>query len=387
MNRTKVLFVAEELSMNGAMKSLISLLKALPKDKYDVSLFLFKHGGELANQLPDDVYLLPEMMPYAIYRLPLKKAISYALRYNKFNLALFRIIIAFERAIKSNYFGMWNLLPDIPGHYDLVCGYADGFVAPTIIKKTDAKKKANWIHYTYSNWAQAKYVYKALIESDLCIPVSKVAGKDLDEVLGVPTRQHVIHNITDIDECLLRAAEPVEVPRTDGIIRIVSVGRVTPQKNFHIIPDIAQILLLRNIKFEWYIIGYGDEFNELVSSTKELHLEHYVHFIGSRTNPMPWINSADIFVNPSNNESWGMTVSEALCLGKVVIASDIPVFAEQITDGVNGLMCDSEPIQMANTICKIIENPDLRKKLEENASKYPFSKHTIIEEFNQITLK
>lgn len=384
MSKTKVLFVAEELSMNGAMKSLISLLKALPKDKYDVSLFLFKHGGELENQLPDDVHLLPEMMPYAIYRLPLKKAISYALRLGKFNLVLFRLIIAFERVLKSNHFGMWNLLPEIPGHYDLVCGYADGFVAPTVIKKTDSKKKANWIHFTYSDLAQPKYVYNALLESDFCIPVSIEAGKDLDKVLKRPTRQHIIHNITDKHECILRAAEPLEIPNTKGVTRIVSVGRVTPQKKYDIIPGTAEILISRGIEFEWYIIGNGDKFNELISRTKELQLDHYVHFIGSRSNPMPWVNSADIFVNPSNHESWGMTVSEALCLGKAVITSDIPVFAEQINNEVNGLMCKANPNTLADAICRLIANPEFRMKLGQNAQNYPFAKETIIEEFNQI---
>ena len=53
--KIKVLFVAEELATNGAMMSLLALLKALPVDKYESSLFLFDHGGNLMNELPSNV--------------------------------------------------------------------------------------------------------------------------------------------------------------------------------------------------------------------------------------------------------------------------------------------------------------------------------------------
>lgn len=387
MKRTKILFVAEELSINGAMKSLISLLKALPKDRYDLSLFLFKHGGELDDQIPKEVRLLAEMLPYAIYRLPLNKSLLAAIKHGRIDLAIFRIIIAVQRYLKSNYFGLWSFIPKIPGHYDLVCGYADGFVAPVVIKKTDSDRKVNWIHYLYSSRAQPKYVYRALQKLNFCIPVSIEAGKDLDIVLGFPTRKHIVHNITDVNECEKLASEPLEITKRGGVIRIVSVGRVTDQKKFHIIPRIAEILISRNIEFEWFIVGNGDQYNYLVNQVNEMNLNHYVHFIGPRTNPMPWIKSADIFINPSKNESWGMTVSEALCMGKAVIASNIKVFTEQITDGENGLLCPATPCDVADAVCRLIHDPNLRKKLERNAIQYPFTKQTIIHEFNQIITK
>ena len=113
-------------------------------------------------------------------------------------------------------------------------------------------------------------------------------------------------------------------------------------------------------------------------------LSDCVHFIGARQNPMPWIKSADVFVNPSRYESWGMTVSEALCLGKAVITSDIPVFAEQITNGVNGLMCPAMPENLAETIMKVLTDKQLKHKLEKNATKYPFTKEFVVAEFDAL---
>ena len=109
-----------------------------------------------------------------------------------------------------------------------------------------------------------------------------------------------------------------------------------------------------------------------------------MHFIGARYNPMPWIKSADVFVNPSRFEAWGMTVSEALCMGKAVIVSDIPVFQEQITDGVNGLIRKATPEALAEAIVLLAKDDELRSRLEQNAINYPYTKESIIKEFDEL---
>ena len=101
-------------------------------------------------------------------------------------------------------------------------------------------------------------------------------------------------------------------------------------------------------------------------------------------NPMPWVKSADVIVIPSRFESWGMTVSEALCLGKAVITSDIPVFKEQIPDCVNGVMCHISPNNLANTIEHVLVDEDFRQKIENNAMHYPYTKRVVSKEFETL---
>lgn len=388
MNRKiKVLFVAEELCTNGAMMSLLALLRALPATKYDISLFLFKHGGKMTERIPKHVTVLPEMLPYAIHRMPLKAAMTTALMRGRFDLLLYRVLVAFQRALRLNY-GLWSFLPEVEGTFDVACCYTDGFVAPMILRKVDARKKACWIHYMYSKCPQMNYVYEALRNADIRVPVSIEAGKDLDSVLGGRrAKQQVVHNITDAAVCVEKALEPCEKERSKGVARIVSVGRVTSAKYFDIIPAVARILKDKGLKFEWYVIGSGDQYEELLKRTGEERVADCVHFIGVRPNPMPWIKSADVFVNPSRYESWGMTVSEALCLGKAVITSDIPVFAEQITDGVNGLMRRVTPENIADAIWQVLADDELRHGLEKHAVKYPFTKEAVVAEFDALIKK
>lgn len=383
MNKVKLLFIAEELDINGAMKSLISLLKALPEEKYDISLFIFLPGGEMMREIPSHVKILPVSLPYMTHRMPMKQAIRRMFSKGRLDLVLYRILLSIQRYFGLEY-KLWGFLPEIDGRYDVACCYNDGFVAPMMIRKVNAFKKVAWIHNLYSYWPQKKYVYEALKKCDLCVPVSVEAGKDLDRVLGVSVSKYIVHNIIDATHCRRLAVEKCEIPFKHKPFRIVTVGRITAQKNVNLILPTAQLLKSANLDFEWYVIGDGDLYSDLKIQTKLLGLSSEVHFIGSRLNVMPWVKSADLIVNPSLFEAWGMTVSEALCLGKAVITSDIPVFAEQIDNEINGLMCKATPEILSAAIIRVLTDDELKKRIETNASKYKFTKEYVIDEFNRM---
>lgn len=384
--KKNILFIAEELDTNGAMMSLIALLRNLHSTKYNLSLFLFKHGGRLMHELPDNVSILPECINYTVCRLPLKEAILFALKKFRFDLVLFRLFVSIQRLLKLE-FNLWPFLPKIIGNYDIACSYADGFVTPLMLRKVDAKKKCAWIHIPYSRWPQLDYVYDALRKVDICVPVSQDVRLDLFNILQSNVQTHIVHNLTDQDDCLAKAVQSGPNERIEGVYRIVSVGRVTSQKNFEIIPPTANKLREKGIRFEWYTIGDGDQFEALCTEVEFIGLNDSVHFIGSRPNPMPWVKSADVVVIPSRYESWGMTVSEALCLGKAIITSDLPVFKEQINDGVNGVMCHITPDNLANEIEHILTDEKFREKLEQNAVNYPYTKELVVKEFEMLVEK
>lgn len=384
--KIKILFVAEELATNGAMMSMLALLSAIPSNLYEISLFLFNHGKIDKELVPNHITILPELYPYSAHRMSLKQSVFTSIKKQRFDMVLYRILLSFQRYFRLDY-KLWHFLPSVPGVYDVVCSYADGFVAPMAEKKVNATKRACWIHFTYSDWQQEKYVYESLKRANICIPVSIEAGHDLDKVLREHISQFVIHNITDAETCILRALECCDIPRKKDVKRIVSVGRVTSQKGFDLIPNIAKELFDRRLNFEWIILGDGEDRGRIVKQLLQYGLDEFVHFIGNRANPMPYIESADVFVNPSRYESWGMTISEALCLGKAIVASDLPVFKEQIKDGVNGLMRPNVPSILAEAIEMVLTDDALRHKLERNALNYPYTKEKIVAEFNSMIEK
>lgn len=379
MPKVKVLFVAEELETNGATTSLLSLLRALPKDRYDVSLFLFCHDGPLQGRLPQDVTLLPECPAYAAYRRPMRLAVRAALRQGRVDLALFRLGVWLERGLGLKR-RLWKALPSLHGDWDVVCGYTDGVVAQIAVHKVSGGRKCCWIHCPYDRWDQGEQVYAALRRADCCVPVSADTGNSLVRIIG-PVRRHVVHNVVDLSDCRARAAADSDraLPRTDGVFRIVSVGRVTPQKGFDIISPAAEALAASGIAFEWLVLGDGDKLAELKARAAP-----GVRFLGRVANPMPWVNSADVVVCPSRFEAWGLTVSEALCLGKAVVASDLPVFAEQIENGRNGLLVPFDAPRLADAIASLLRDPERRRSLGLAAASYPFTRDRVVGEFDAL---
>ena len=384
--KKNILFIAEELDTNGAMMSLVALLNALQYSNYNLSLFLFNHGGRLMHEIPDNVSILPECVNYKVCRLSLKDAVLFALKKFRLDLVLFRLLVSIQRFLKLD-FHLWTFLPKVIGKFDVACSYADGFVTPMVLNKVDAKRRCAWVHIPYSRSPQLEYVYDALKMVDICVPVSQDVRLDLFNILQRNVQTHIVHNLTDQNDCLAKAVQSDPNERIEGVYRIVSVGRVTFPKNFDIIPPTANKLREKGIRFEWYIIGNGDQLEALCTEVEFIGLTDSVHFIGSRPNPMPWLRSADVVVIPSRYESWGMTVSEALCLGKAVITSDLPVFKEQINDGVNGVMCHITPDNLANEIEHILTDVRFREKLEQNAVNYPYTKELVVKEFEMLVEK
>ena len=56
--RKKILFVINTLGGAGAETAMMELLRSLPPQQYEVSLFVLMNQGEMVHQLPDHVTLL-----------------------------------------------------------------------------------------------------------------------------------------------------------------------------------------------------------------------------------------------------------------------------------------------------------------------------------------
>jgi glycosyltransferase-like protein len=77
-----------------------------------------------------------------------------------------------------------------------------------------------------------------------------------------------------------------------------------------------------------------------------------------------WYSAADALAFPSVKEGWGLVVLEALSMGLPVVASDLPVFGEYLTDGEDALLpavCDSAALAAA--LRRIMTDAALRDRL------------------------
>ena len=122
----------------------------------------------------------------------------------------------------------------------------------------------------------------------------------------------------------------------------------------------------RNI--HWWIVGGGPVEGEVRKKISELHIEDYVTMLGMKRNPWPYIQQADLYVQPSRFEGYPMTILEALILGRVVVSTANGGAAELIRNGETGLLCPISASGIANAVQKLLENPTQLEQLRQNVA-------------------
>lgn len=77
-----------------------------------------------------------------------------------------------------------------------------------------------------------------------------------------------------------------------------------------------------------------------------------------------WYRAADAFAFPSVKEGFGLVVLEAMAMGLPVVATDIPVFAEYLSDGDDALLAPvGDAAALADALSRLALDPGLRARL------------------------
>ena len=80
------------------------------------------------------------------------------------------------------------------------------------------------------------------------------------------------------------------------------------------------------------------------------------------------MSKAYVVIVPSLSEAFGLVNIEAMSVGTPVIASNVGGISEVIRDGIDGfLVPPNEPKILADKICYIFQNPELRGEMGRNA--------------------
>lgn len=128
-----------------------------------------------------------------------------------------------------------------------------------------------------------------------------------------------------IDTDLFRPGESLP---NDGMIRILSVGRITPVKNYEVLIDAAEILQAQGVRFTITLLGEPamPEDREyqigLQAKITRLGLQNSIHFLGRKLHrELPkYYQSNSIFVHMSQTGSLDKTILEAMACGMVVVS-------------------------------------------------------------------
>lgn len=203
--------------------------------------------------------------------------------------------------------------------------------------------------------------------------------KSFYESCGVPSSQiKIISSAVDLriyeKELLskVNALTRLGINELNQKVTFGYIGGLRPEKNVEMLIKAFSDFLKYDAgaKAKLLIIGEGSMKRHLEEKVNENNLRGYVLFFGFIADAYQLLNAIDIFVLPSLSEGSPFSLIEAMAAGKAIIASNIPAIREIVEDGKEALLFNPYiPEQLKEAILKLYHNPELRRKLGQNAEK------------------
>lgn len=382
INKPHIYFAMDTMLCGGIEKSLLSLLYALDPNKVKVTVCLDRRTGEFLSFIPNWVNVIDInynsltmaektlgrkkliiKLGYKFKLLILIKLIKTIIKENKLTKDQRRI----NRAIR-----FYNTAKSDETIYDMAVAYANLEQHIYVSRYIKAKKKIAWFHTQIDTSREDFREYIHIMNSfDSLFCVSKALKDSFTKLVPelkdkVKLYPHII-NVNMMKEWakLYNAKWQCE----DDTIKILSVGRLSYQKGFDMIPEIAHQLKYNGHKFIWIILGNGSEMIRLRNLVKEKNVEDCVIFKGVSLNPYPFFQTCDIYVQTSRYEGYCLTLAEARAFKKPIVSTKFDGSIEQLENGKSGLLVDCNVDHLYNAINKIITDNSLRNEIVENLKK------------------
>lgn len=366
-----VLFINGHLDAGGCERSLIDVLKNIDYKEYDVDLLLLEHMGDYRDEVPKDVNVILQSIDYAFggFISCIMKAIIrkdwFSFFFRFYYLLGGKVNYRFWRRLKK-------LFKEVRGNYDIIVAYRPGICTELAAFVFQGNKKISWWHHGCMNFSgkSADLLGISYRQMDSIVTVSSSSALLVAETFpDIKDKIEVIPNMIVTTELYNKSKqfEPKEFQNSD--FKIISVGRMSPEKNMVLCPYIANLLKKSGISFRWILIGSGEEEPKVKNAIEQLDLQNDVIMVGKKSNPYPYIVRADIMVHPSLVESQGITLLESMVLKTPVIAVASKGPQEFINTGENGYLVDNNAEEIAHTIEMLYTNTSLRKLIADNAAK------------------
>lgn len=370
----RILFVIPSMGIGGAEKSLDNLLNLIDLNEYDINLLMFKPGGDLLQQIPSGIHIL-ETDPSLFYAYNCDKNVfsskagvrSELLRI--FSTGVCKILYG-NRARQKRWTKFYKaLLPKLDSEYDVAIGYLEGDASYYVIDKVNAKRKILWVHSNFNNIKKNEdaSVYKEYFcKADKVVSISDKCVTILQENYPDMRNKFVyLPNLTSSVVLKNTAKTAIDEKFFKDIFNIVSVGRLTEAKGFDMAIDALKILKERKVPVHWWIVGDGELRESLEKQVRNNGVEQYITFLGSKSNPYPYMNNADLIVQTSRWEGKSVVLDEAKILGKPILATAYATVKDQVINGKEGVIVEMNAEAIALGIDHLLKDKSTLNNIQE----------------------
>lgn len=383
--RNSLLFVVSSMAVGGPQKSLLGLLERLDPQVHDVSLLVLDpYQDSFAGLVPDHVTVLQTppivtaaTLPKGRTKWAIREIVTHMLltgRWVRFvNLVgiVLRGLVTREpsqRLRQRAWAALAPALPGIRGSYDSAIGVL-GLSTYALVDLVHAQHKYHWVRsdsrvLNRDESIEAQYfshLTGALAVSQSC--------KDIFAEMYPSMRERTRVYKNDIPTSLQRPDPLTRWPDSESrSLKILTVTRLDPLKGLDLAVEACARLDEAGVPVSWVVLGGGPEELTLRQLVEDSGQDRRFHILGTVFDTSSYLDQADVYVHPSRAEGRSNAVEEARARGKAIIATAYPTVADQVLDGVDGIVCGLNGKDLAAAIAQIAADTRLRGRLGATAA-------------------
>ena len=282
----------------------------------------------------------------------------------------------YELALSSKLVDMVKLykIELLHVHYAIPHAYA-GYMAKQMLKEEGINlPMVTTLHGTDITLVGKHPHYKPAVsfsinKSDVVTSVSQSLKDETNVLFDIKNEIIVIPNFIELDE----NKKDVTTPCYRSVLAKENERIITHISNFRKvkrIPDIIKIFykIQQQIPAKLLMVGDGPEKEKAEQLCKELGIQNQVIFFGNSNEINRILSYSDLFLLPSETESFGLAALEAMAWSVPVISSNSGGLPEVNFDGVSGyLSYVGEVDEMAENALKILKDTVVLNKFKKNA--------------------
>ncbi|RME00182.1 MAG: N-acetyl-alpha-D-glucosaminyl L-malate synthase BshA [Calditrichaeota bacterium] len=215
-------------------------------------------------------------------------------------------------------------------------------------------------------------------QSDGVTAVSNYLRQRTCREFGIGKDIRVIHNFVDTR----RGESPTTICKRsqyapDGEFILMHASNFRPVKR---VTDVVRIFhrVREAVPAKLLLVGEGPDRLLVQQVVNELGLREHVHFLGQADLIDDLLKCADVFLLPSEQESFGLAALEAMNCGVPVVGTQIGGVPEVVVHGETGFLFPvGEIAAMANATIELLQNPQTLGRFRQNARRRASEKFSL----------
>jgi N-acetyl-alpha-D-glucosaminyl L-malate synthase BshA len=211
---------------------------------------------------------------------------------------------------------------------------------------------------------------------------SEIVAFSIEQSDGVTAVSHSLREATRRELCVQRSIEVIPNFLDCDVYRRRQVGalrqRFAPDPATHLVIHVSNLRpvkridavmevfarISRQVPAKLLLVGDGPELGTAYRMGRELEVAHLVEALGAQEDIIPLLSASDVFLLPSQQESFGLAALEAMACEVPVVASRVGGLPEVIEHGLTGFLHEPSDLDgMAASAIALLRDQALHERV------------------------